>query len=206
MNTTCIHLIRHGEVHNPDQILYGRLPRFRLSARGRAQARSAGDHLRAHDLRAVFSSPLLRTRQTAAEILTFFPNRRLHQTQRLIEVHTVYEGLPGARVDALNGDIYTGAPPEYEQPADIVARMQLFLQQARRQFVGGQVAAVTHGDVIVFTMLWAKGFDLTAQNKVRLKKTGFPASYPAHASITTLEFRTAAPDERPVVRYRQPWA
>ena len=65
MNTTCIHLIRHGEVHNPEQILYGRLPRFRLSARGRAQARSAGDHLREHDLRAVFSSPLLRTRQTA---------------------------------------------------------------------------------------------------------------------------------------------
>ena len=30
--------MRHGEVHNPDKILYGRLPDFHLSEKGRAQA------------------------------------------------------------------------------------------------------------------------------------------------------------------------
>ena len=35
---TRVHVVRHGEVHNPDGILYGRLPGFRLSDTGRAQA------------------------------------------------------------------------------------------------------------------------------------------------------------------------
>ena len=33
--TTVVHLLRHGEVFNPDRILYGRLPGFRLSDAGR---------------------------------------------------------------------------------------------------------------------------------------------------------------------------
>lgn len=198
---TCIHLVRHGEVHNPQKILYGRLPRFRLSDRGREQARAAGRRLQAHDLRAVVSSPLLRTRQTAAEILNFFPALKLRRSRRLIEVHTVYEGQPGDRVDALNGDIYTNAPPQFDQPEDIVARVRPLLWQLRRRFAGGHVAAVTHGDVIVFTMLWAKGFALSPENKVRLKKTGFPVSYPGHASITSLVFRTEKEDGLPEVKY-----
>ena len=32
---TVVHLVRHGEVHNPDRVLYGRLPEFHLSALGR---------------------------------------------------------------------------------------------------------------------------------------------------------------------------
>ena len=28
---TVVHLVRHGEVHNPEKVLYGRLPGFRLS-------------------------------------------------------------------------------------------------------------------------------------------------------------------------------
>ena len=38
MTRTVVHLLRHGEVHNPDKILYGRLPNFRLSETGRHQA------------------------------------------------------------------------------------------------------------------------------------------------------------------------
>src|SRR5690606_42013285 len=34
MVSTTVHLLRHGEVHNPDGILYGRLPGYRLSDRG----------------------------------------------------------------------------------------------------------------------------------------------------------------------------
>ena len=32
--TTVVHLLRHGEVFNPDKIFYGRLPGFRLSDLG----------------------------------------------------------------------------------------------------------------------------------------------------------------------------
>ena len=37
---TIVHVMRHGEVHNPDKILYGRLPDYHLSEKGRAQAQS----------------------------------------------------------------------------------------------------------------------------------------------------------------------
>ena len=38
MQATTIHFVRHGEVHNPDHILYERLPGFHLSDRGRRMA------------------------------------------------------------------------------------------------------------------------------------------------------------------------
>ena len=37
-DTTVVHLLRHGEVENPDHITYGRLPGYRLSANGRLMA------------------------------------------------------------------------------------------------------------------------------------------------------------------------
>ncbi|MEI6591437.1 MAG: phosphoglycerate mutase family protein, partial [Actinomycetes bacterium] len=45
MTAERIHLIRHGEVHNPDGILYGRLPNFGLSVRGQIMARMAAEAL-----------------------------------------------------------------------------------------------------------------------------------------------------------------
>ena len=42
---TIVHVMRHGEVHNPDKILYGRLPDYHLSDRGRAQAQAVADWL-----------------------------------------------------------------------------------------------------------------------------------------------------------------
>ena len=57
-----VHLLRHGHVHNPDKVLYGRLPEFRLSDAGRAMAQAVADDLVA--IRAnvghVVASPLLR--------------------------------------------------------------------------------------------------------------------------------------------------
>ena len=45
MVATTIHLMRHGEVHNPHAVLYGRLPGYRLSERGLAMAHMVADHL-----------------------------------------------------------------------------------------------------------------------------------------------------------------
>ena len=42
---TIVHVMRHGEVHNPEKILYGRLPDYHLSERGRAQALAVADWL-----------------------------------------------------------------------------------------------------------------------------------------------------------------
>jgi broad specificity phosphatase PhoE len=199
-----IYLVRHGHVHNPQKILYGRLPRFRLSTRGVEEARAAGRFLNGTGLAALYCSPLLRARQTARQIQSFRPELPLRQSRYLVEIHTAYEGRPGAEVDALHGDVYTGAGPPYEQPADIVRRVLKFFAMARRRHPGGSLAAVTHGDVIVFAMLWARGFALTPRNKAQLQALGFTGGYPATGSLTEFVFRTDSARELPKIRYMKP--
>ena len=62
---TTVHLLRHGEVHNPDRVLYGRLPGFGLSELGIAQAGLAADFLAQRPIGHLVSSPLERAQQTA---------------------------------------------------------------------------------------------------------------------------------------------
>jgi broad specificity phosphatase PhoE len=65
---TTVHLVRHGEVDNPAGVLYGRLPGYHLSGRGRAMAELVCDHLAGRDIAAVISSPMERALETAAPI------------------------------------------------------------------------------------------------------------------------------------------
>ena len=95
---TVVHLLRHGEVHNPHRILYGRLAGYPLSRLGREMAELAAEHLGDHDITHVVSSPLERARETAA------PVARAHGLEvavdeRVIEAGNAFEGLPvaGAR-------------------------------------------------------------------------------------------------------------
>ncbi len=63
--TTRIFLIRHADVQNPQRLLYGHLPDFRLSPLGRAQAAAVGQRLRGSGLSLIVHSPLDRARETA---------------------------------------------------------------------------------------------------------------------------------------------
>ena len=63
-----VHLLRHGEVYNPDRVLYGRLPGFRLSDLGIAQALLAAQFLATRDVGYLVASPLERAQQTAAPL------------------------------------------------------------------------------------------------------------------------------------------
>ena len=47
---TIVHLLRHGEVHNPQGILYGRSTGFHLSERGRAMADRVADRIGDRDI------------------------------------------------------------------------------------------------------------------------------------------------------------
>jgi broad specificity phosphatase PhoE len=200
---TTVWLVRHGQVHNPKKIIYGRLPRFRLSARGVEEARTAGRMMSEMTLHAAYSSPLLRARQTAREILAFHPRLTLRQSPLLNEVFTAFEGRPGAVGDRRRDDYYTGVGPPYEQPADITQRVLAFFEHVRRRHAGRSVVAVTHGDVIVFTMLWARGLALSPENKANLHALGLNG-YPATGSLTAFTFRTDSPGEIPEVRYIKP--
>lgn len=89
---TVVHLVRHGEVHNPEGILYGRLSGYRLSPAGEEMAMLAAKALAGHDVRVVRSSPLERARQTAEPIAEQF-GLEVETDDRLIESGNVFEGM-----------------------------------------------------------------------------------------------------------------
>ena len=71
---TRLHLVRHGEVFNPDVVLYGRLPGFNLSERGAAMATLASTELlrEGRPVRRILSSPLERAQESAKPISEVF--------------------------------------------------------------------------------------------------------------------------------------
>ncbi|MED5802092.1 histidine phosphatase family protein [Gordonia sp. Z-3] len=92
MTNTIVHMMRHGEVHNPEGILYGRLPGFRLSDTGRAQANKVAGALADHAVTAVFASPLQRAQETATPIAGAH-GLEIITNDELIEADNVFEGL-----------------------------------------------------------------------------------------------------------------
>jgi broad specificity phosphatase PhoE len=88
---TTVHVIRHGEVYNPDKILYGRLPDFHLSELGRQMAKADAEALVDRDVTYVVASPLERAQETAEPIAAQFKLETATDT-RLIESSNYFEG------------------------------------------------------------------------------------------------------------------
>jgi len=176
---TVIHFVRHGKVHNPQQILYGRRPRFRLSSTGRSQAEKVASCLEIYPIAAVYSSPLLRARQTALPIAST-AGVKLRISGLLNEVMTPYEGWPLAEFLELQ-DIYCGIPEEYEQPQDLSERARRFVKRICQQYPNSHIVAVTHGDIILTIRMWVEQKPLVLQRRMRLNH------YPAPGSITSLQ-------------------
>ncbi len=89
--TTVVHLVRHGEVHNPQGILYGRLPGYHLSELGRKMAERIAEFFSTRDVAAVVASPLERAQETAQPIAAAHGLEVLTD-ERLIEAANVFEG------------------------------------------------------------------------------------------------------------------
>src|SRR5690348_3567520 len=103
MALTTVWLARHGEVHNPRELLYGRLPRMGLTAEGERQADELARFLARRPLTAVYSSPLLRARKTAEIILR--RQSHLHRVRidtDLTEIRSGWQGEPLASLEQIN--------------------------------------------------------------------------------------------------------
>jgi broad specificity phosphatase PhoE len=159
MTRTVVHLLRHGEVHNPEGVLYGRLPGYHLSDRGRRMAELVADHLADHDVTHVVSSPLERAQETAAPIAA---RHQLEITTdvRLIEAGNHFEGMtfgvgdgslrhPGHWPKLINPFRPSWGEP-YEQ---VAARMVAAVDSARQAASGHEAVVVSHQSPVWITRL-----------------------------------------------------
>lgn len=134
---TVVHLLRHGEVHNPNHVLYGRLPGFRLSTLGEQQADLAGAYLAQRPIGYLACSPLERARQTAAPLAALTGLTPVLD-EHLIEAENKFEGkaVAGGRglfSDPSNYKLFLNPiRPSWGEPyKDIAARMHLAVRAAR---------------------------------------------------------------------------
>jgi broad specificity phosphatase PhoE len=147
---TVIHLVRHGHVENPGRVLYGRLPGFNLSARGRAQAGLLARYFAASPLAAVVASPLERAQQTAGPIAAVH-GLEVRTDLRLIETSNVFEGVAGnvawyiLRHPGIWWKVRDLRTPSWgERNVDMVERVHAAVAEARAEYEGGSVVLVSH--------------------------------------------------------------
>ena len=147
---TVVHLLRHGEVRNPEKILYGRLPGYRLSDLGESMAERAAQWFAGHDVARVVSSPLERARQTAAPIAARL-GLPVVIDERLIEADNVFEGRSvGVGDGALRSPrawwhLRNPFQPSWGEPYTRVAlRMHAAAEVAREAARGHEAVLVSH--------------------------------------------------------------
>ena len=189
---TTILLVRHTEVHNPERLLYGRLPRFRLSEHGRRQAERTAASLANRPVAAIYSSPLLRARQTAAIIARYHPRATRHVSRLLQETGSAWQGTPFTSFKPGFSVYHDRRQPGDESLEDVAARMLAFVERARRRHPGACVVAVSHGDPISALRVVLSGRELTLA-AVR------GVDYAALGSVTEITY--ASGEDRPRVAY-----
>ncbi|MCL2422419.1 MAG: histidine phosphatase family protein [Micrococcales bacterium] len=203
MVLTTVHLLRHGEVHNPEGVLYGRLPGFRLSDLGERMAQMVADDLAADpaaDIAMVVASPLERAQQTAAPLAAAF-GLETGTDERLIEAANHFEGMRfgvgrGSLANPRNWPhLRNPLRPSWGEPyIEQVVRMRAAAHAARLAVPGREAVLVSHQLPIWVTRLAAEGRRLWHDPRRRRCTL---------ASLTTLRFDG---DRLVGVGYREPAA
>jgi len=145
-----VHLVRHGEVDNPNGVLYGRIPGYHLSEAGRLMAKSAADFLAGRDVTVIRSSPLERALETAEPIAAEF-RLPIEVDDRLIEPWNHFEGMRfGVGDGALRQPrhwVHLRNPfrPSWGEPyREVVSRVMAAVKDAARAAEGHEAVCVSH--------------------------------------------------------------
>ncbi|MFT6973953.1 MAG: broad specificity phosphatase PhoE [Pontimonas sp.] len=144
-----LHFVRHGEVHNPDRILYGRLDGFGLSERGTQMAGRAGSALATRPIRRIISSPLQRAVESATP-LSELTEVSIDVDERLIEGLNTFQGtrLTPQRIlrDPAVWKMFRNPwLPSWGEPyREIAQRMLDVAEDAWHSVDEGEVVLVTH--------------------------------------------------------------
>lgn len=147
---TIVHLLRHGEVHNPTGVLYGRLPDFHLSDLGRQMAQRVAQVTSGRDIAHIVASPLERAQETAAPLLAEHPvdlaiDPDLIEAANLFEGETVGVGEGILKKPSLWRHLWNPMKPSWGEPyTEIAERMDGAIERAREEARGHEAVLVSH--------------------------------------------------------------
>lgn len=148
--SSTVHVARHGEVENPQKILYGRQPGWRLSSRGQEMAQVLGQWSKSIDLGALHVSPLQRAQETAAPIAKAH-GIEITTDERLIEAGNIFEGKsfePGSGIlkhPTAWRHLYNPWKPSWGEPyEEQINRMFAAIFAAQKAANGKDAIVVSH--------------------------------------------------------------
>lgn len=155
--STTVHVARHGEVENPEKILYGRQPGWRLSTRGQQMAETLGEWSKSINLGALHVSPLQRAQETAAPIARAH-GVEITTDERLIEAANAFEGKsfePGSGVlkhPSSWRHLYNPWKPSWGEPYEEQINRMLAAVFAARKAANGKDAIVVSHQLPIWTL------------------------------------------------------
>src|ERR1700677_5019622 len=181
--STTVHLLRHGEVENPQRVMYGRLPGYHLSAAGRAMADAAADFFAERPVVALYCSPLERAQEAARPVAERL-GLDIVTDDRLIEPWNHFEGLTfGVGDGSLRRPahwpylINPFRPSWGEAYRSVATRMLAVMAEARAAAAGQEAVCVTHQLPIWVTRRMAEGKRLWHNPAVRECALGSVTSF-----------------------------
>jgi broad specificity phosphatase PhoE len=159
---TTVHLMRHGEVHNPSGVLYGRRDGFHLSDLGIEMAQTVAEAIAHRDVTHLRVSPLERAQETAAPLARTF-GIDIVTDDRVIESSNVFEGQSfGVGDGALRKPsawihLWNPFKPSWGEPyKEVAARMMAAVYDARDAALGREAVIVSHQLPIWTTRLFVE--------------------------------------------------
>lgn len=163
---TCLYFVRHGEVNNPNDIFYGRLPGYALSELGRKQVLETAEYLVPQHIKRIYTSKLLRAKQSAQIIQQKLNLSEIHFSSGISEITTSFQGQSFSAVRERNYDVF--ASPDNgitgETTGEILQRMRKFVSKITKTQRGEHIVVVSHGDPIMLLRAWIEGLPIVNES------------------------------------------
>ena len=169
---TTIYILRHGVYKNKENVNPFRLPNFPLSNEGKKQMNIIANYLKDKNISAIYSSPILRTKQSA-EIIGKALDKKINYSSLIIEVNSPFQGMDLDKFYPVRskGSIYKN--PDHlnndgETIKQIYARMKKFLEMILEKHKGKNILIISHGDPIILLLYGIVEKDLNKYYKKTL--------------------------------------
>jgi broad specificity phosphatase PhoE len=157
VTVTTVHMLRHGEVHNPDHVMYGRLPGYNLSPAGRRMAERVAKAVIDRDIVHLVSSPLERAQQTSAPLAEAL-GLPVHIDDRLLEAENSFQGKPFGPGDRAWAHptawprLRNPFRPTWGEPYRVIAARMLAAAWAARDAAEGREAVCVSHQLPIWTL------------------------------------------------------
>ena len=210
---TVVHLMRHGEVHNPSGVLYGRMPGYVLSDLGHEMAQRVADSIADRDITQVWASPLERAQQTARPLATAL-GLEIRTEERVIESTNKFQGKTFGVGDGVLKKpsswrhLWNPMRPSWGEPyKEIVARMVAAVNDARNAALGHEAVVVSHQLPIWVTRLHAERRSFLHDPRTRQCTLASLTTFTFEDDrLTTLTYSEPAGDLIPVRDRKSPFS